>query len=234
MRIIAVVPAYNEAKNIEGVINNIKKEEPDLDILVIDDGSVDNTTFIAQNSQKATVITLPHNLGIGGVVQTGFKYAERNNYDLIVRLDGDGQHPAEGITKILQPVLTGEADLVIGSRFLKDSETYPDFIRRVGQRIISFFVSILSGQKISDSTSGFRCYNKKVIVLLNKYYPADYPEPEEIIFLKKNNFKIKEVAVSMFQREEGNSSITFIKSLYYMMKVILSLFISILRTPIIK
>lgn len=234
MKTLVIVPAYNEAKNIGKVIGEIKQEEPNFDILVIDDGSTDNTTFAAQNSQKATVITLPHNLGIGGAVQSGFKYAERNNYEIIIRVDGDGQHRADEIKRIVGPVLSKEADLVIGSRFLKKDRSYPSLVRRIGQTIISFLISIIIREKISDSTSGFRCYSRNLITLFNKYYPSDYPEPEEIIFLKKNKFKIKEVAVSVKNRVEGNSSLTAIKSIYYMIKVILAIFISVLRTPVIK
>jgi glycosyltransferase involved in cell wall biosynthesis len=234
MKILAIIPTYNEERNIEGVINNIKIEEPNIDILLVDDGSSDKTTFIAEKTQKVTVITLPNNLGIGGAIQTGFKYTERKNYDIIVRVDGDGQHKAEEIKKIAKPILDKEVDIVIGSRFLNQDKSYPISVRRMGQKIISFLISVIIRQKITDGTSGFRCYNQHSIILLNKYYPTDYPEPEEIIFLKKNKFKIKEVGVFMGSREEGSSSLTTIKSLYYMVKVILSIFISILRNPVIK
>lgn len=234
MRTLIITPAFNEEKNIAGVINDIKKNLPEIDILVIDDGSADQTAEIVQKTRKATLIILPHNLGIGGAVQTGFKYGQKESYDLIIRVDGDGQHQASEIAKLLRLILDKEADVVIGSRFLEKDRPYLLSVRRIGQKIISSLTSLLIGQKITDSTSGFRGYNKKAIALLNQYYPADYPEPEEIIFLKKNKFKIREVGVSMRERGEGKSSLTTIKSLYYMLKVILSLFISLLRTPIIK
>lgn len=234
MKILVIIPAYNEAKNIVGVIDDIKKLDSNLDILIIDDGSSDQTSQMAEGTGKAIVITLPNNLGIGGAIQTGFKYAERKNYDIIVRVDGDGQHKAEEIKKIVKPVLDKEADVIIGSRFLNQNKSHPVSIRRIGQKIISFLISVIIRQKITDGTSGFRCYNQHLIILLNRYYPTDYPEPEEIIFLKKNKFKIKEVGVLMRSRVEGSSSLTAIKSLYYMVKVILSIFISILRTPVIK
>lgn len=234
MKILAIVPAYNEAKNIERVINNIAKEEPKIDIVIINDGSDDETGLIAEKTKKATVINLPHNLGIGGTIQTGFKFAERKNYDVIIRTDGDGQHQSEEIKKLLKPIMDKEADLVIGSRFLNRGNSYPNLIRRAVQKIISSLISLITWQKITDSTSGFRCYTKESISFLNKYCSIDYPEVEEIIFLKKNQFKIKEVGVSTKNREEGVSSFTTIKSLYYLLRVILSIFINILRTPIIK
>ncbi len=234
MKILVIVPAYNEEKNIESVINDIKAKEPLIDILVVNDGSSDNTGLFAERSKKIELLTLPFNLGIGGAMQAGFKYAKKNNYDIIVKFDGDGQHKAEEIKKILSPVLNQEADMVIGSRFLNGNKSYPIFARRIGQRIFSILISIIIGQKITDSTSGFRCYNKQVVSLFNEYYPSDYPEPEEIILLKKNKFKMKEVWVSMSGRKGGSSSITIIKSAYYMVKVILALLINLLRAPIIK
>lgn len=234
MRILAIIPAYNEEKNINQVIRDIKKEELSLDILVINDGSFDRTGKIAEDSGATAVINLPINLGIGGAIQTGFKYAQKNNYNIVVRLDGDYQHKAEEIKKILKSVLVKEVDVVIGSRFLGKEQPDIPFWRRLGQRTISSLASLLSRQKITDSTSGFRCYNQLAVNLLNLYYPTDYPEPEEIIFLKKNKFKIKEEAVLMRDREEGVSSLASFKSLYYMVKVSLSLLISFLRTPVVK
>lgn len=234
MKILVVIPAYNEEKNIENVINDIKKEEAMMDVMVVDDGSSDNTGLIAEKTQKVILLSLPYNLGIGGAMQAGFKYAKRNNYDIIVKFDGDGQHKAKEIKKILEPILKKEADMAIGSRFLEGNKSYPVFARRIGQKIFSILTSIIIGQKITDSTSGFRCYNRQATNLFEEYYPTDYPEPEEIIFLKKNNLKIKEVWVSMANRQGGNSSITIIRSLYYMVKVILSLLINLLRAPIIK
>ena len=234
MRILAIIPAHNEGKNILGVINNIAKENPKTDILIINDGSDDETGLIAEEAGKGTTINLPHNLGIGGTIQTGLKFAERRNYDAVLRVDGDGQHQPEEIKKILKPVLNKEADLVIGSRFLDQKNPYPFSVRRIGQKIISLLISLIIQQKITDSTSGFRCYNKKSVYFLNKFYPIDYPEPEEIIFLKKNHFKIKEVAVLMKLREKGLSSFTTANYMYYLSTVILSVFINVLRAPIIK
>ncbi len=234
MKTLIVIPAYNEEKNIEGVIEDVKEVMPAAEILVVDDGSSDQTTLVSQKTKKATVVTLPYNLGIGGAVQTGFRYAQRYDYDTVVRLDGDGQHPAKGIIKVIEPILKGEADLVIGSRFLSLDRPHSILARRIGQKVIGLLLTLVLRQKITDATSGFRGYSQPALNLLNKYYPSDYPEPEEIVFLKKNKFRIKEVAVSMREREAGNSSLTTIRSVYYGVKVALSIFISILRSPILK
>ena len=231
MKTLIIIPAYNEEKNIKRVIEDVVSFGPHAKILVIDDGSSDRTGTVARETKKADIITLPHNLGIGGAVQTGFKYARRNNYDVVVRVDGDGQHRADQIKKILQPILERETDVTIGSRFLNILTRHHNFIRRIGQKTISSLISLIIRQNITDATSGFRCYNKYAIELLNKYYPTDYPEPEEIIFCKKNNLKIKEVGILMKEREKGTSSLTAINSVYYMIKVILSIVINILRTP---
>ena len=231
MRTLIIIPAYNEAESIGGVISDIKRNHPGAEILVINDGSTDDTGQKAEQTNSASVINLPYNLGIGGAIQTGFKYAKRENYQLVVRMDGDGQHLAESITKIKEPVLKGEADIVIGSRFLNEMRPTSTPIRKIAQRLISFLISALLRQKITDVFSGFRCYNQKAIAILSKYYPLDYPEPEEIIFLKKNKFRIKEVGVLMKEREMGSSSLNY---LYFALKVTLSIFISFLRTPTIK
>ena len=234
MKTLIVVPAYNEEKNIRGVIEDIKREMPEAEILVVNDGSSDQTASVSQNTGKAIVATLPYNLGIGGAVQTGFKYAKEHGYEIVVRLDGDGQHLAKGIAKVIEPILRGEADIIIGSRFLNPDKPYSILARRIGQKVIGFFLTIAIGQKITDATSGFRGYNQSALNLLSEYYPNDYPEPEEVIFLKKNKFKIKEVAVPMREREAGNSSIKTVRYVYYAVKVALSVFISILRSPILK
>lgn len=234
MKTLVVIPAYNEEKNISRVINEIKKFETSSDVLVVDDGSQDKTAFIAQEGGEAEVIRLPHNLGVGGAVQTAFKYAKDRNYELIVRVDGDGQHRAESIALLKKPILEGKADMVIGSRFLSKERPRSVLSRRIGQKIIGFLITLLSGQKITDAVSGFRCYGKNTVDLLVKYYPNDYPEPEEIILLKKNRFRIKEVAVLMREREDGVSSVTFLKSIYLGIKVFLAILIAILRSPVIK
>jgi hypothetical protein len=234
MKTLIVIPAYNEEKNIGEVIEDVKREMPPAEILVVDDGSSDRTSLVSQETEKAVVITLPYNLGIGGAVQTGFRYAQDNGYEIVVRVDGDGQHPAKGISQVIEPILRGEADMVIGSRFLGPGRPHSILARRIGQKAIGLLLTLITGQKITDATSGFRAYNQPALDLLNKYYPSDFPEPEEIVFLKKNKLKMKEVPVLMKEREAGHSSIRTIRYIYYAVKVSFSIFISILRSPILK
>jgi glycosyltransferase involved in cell wall biosynthesis len=236
MKVLIIVPAFNEAIIIKSVLESIIKENPEWDILVINDGSSDETGEIASELKTVKVINLPCNLGIGGAVETGFKYALIHNYDLAVQFDGDGQHKASEIKKIIEPLIADEADVVIGSRFLlKSSNWKPKFSRRLGIKIFSLVNSILIGQKITDNTSGFRAYNKRAIEFLARdNYPTDYPEPEAIILLGRNGFKIMEVFVEMQERTEGKSSISGLKQLYYMFKVLLSILVSSIRAPQIK
>jgi len=235
MKILAIVPAYNEQSNILNVINSLKAEHPNIDILVINDGSDDDTGKIAESSGKADVINLPCNLGIGGAVQTGFKYAVINDYDYAFQFDGDGQHNAEEVSKILDPVIKNKADVVIGSRFKRKSGSYKStWLRRIGIIIFSIFNTILINQRIQDNTSGFRSYNKKAIHFLAENYPTDFPEPEAIILLGKNRFRFIEVPVNMKERQNGVSSIRGLQSVYYMIKVLLAIFIASLRPKMVN
>lgn len=222
MKILIIIPAYNEEKNIYKVIKSIQEIEPLVDILVINDGSKDNTSFEA-NKAGAKVINLPFNLGIGGAVQTGYKYALYNNYDYAIQIDGDGQHNAEYIKDIISKLESGHFDMVIGSRFLNNTNYKPSFFRKIGIGYFSKLISKVIGQEVTDTTSGYRGINKKVIKIFSEYYPTDYPEPETIIYLKKRNIKIGEVPVIMNYRQGGKSSITPIKSIYYMIKVTLAI-----------
>ncbi len=235
MKVLIIVPAYNEATIIKSVLESIIRENSDWDILLINDGSKDKTGEIASKMKMVKVVNLPCNLGIGGAVETGFKYAFFHNYDFAVQFDGDGQHKSSEINKILQPLFEGKADVVIGSRFLmKSSNWKPNLSRRLGIKIFSFVNSILINQKITDNTSGFRAYNKKAIEFLSRdNYPSDYPEPEAIILLGKNGFKMMEVFVEMQERTEGKSSISGLKQFYYMFKVLLSILVSSIRAPIV-
>lgn len=231
MKICVIVPAYNEQKNIISVLQDIHGANENYVITVINDGSTDGTAHIARKEGTAKVISLPCNLGIGGAVQTGFKYARENNFDIAIQFDGDGQHIAAEIQKLLEPVLQDEADAVIGSRFLhKNQQGFRStFMRRVGIKIFEMICRVFIGQRISDCTSGFRAYNRKAIEMLAKNYPTDFPEPESVILLKQNNFRIKEVAVEMKERVHGSSSISGLKSIYYMIKVILSMLMAKMR-----
>lgn len=227
--VLIVIPAYNEEKNIPIVIDEIVKAVPDCDILVVNDCSADGTSLQAKNTGRAKVVDLPCNLGIGGAVQTGFIYASRNNYDYVVQVDGDGQHIPREVIKLLEAMDRNKCDMVIGSRFLEIKSFKTTFIRRMGIKVFYLLYRILIRMDITDATSGFRAYNRKCIEFLSNNYPDDYPEPEAIVLLKKNNFRICEVGVEMRERMHGKSSITPIKSLYYMVKVVLSIFFSYLR-----
>lgn len=227
-KFLVIVPAYNEEKNIGHVISELTKCDLPLDIVVINDGSVDKTEEIAR-ANSCTVISLPFNLGIGGAVQTGFKYAYENDYDIAIQFDGDGQHLAGEIERLIENVVNDMCDVAIGSRFLNNNEYRTPIARKLGIRIFSFINTLIVGQRITDNTSGFRAYNRKAIKFLSRNYPVDYPEAEAIILLNKNQFRILEVPVCMQQRQFGNSSINTLKAIYYMIKVTLSILIGIFR-----
>lgn len=227
-KILIIIPAFNEEKNIEEVISSIKKEFHDIDILVVNDGSRDKTGQIARSS-GAVVIDLPYNLGIGGAMQTGYRYAADNNFDMAVQVDGDGQHPADQIKRLVKVIVDGEADVAVGSRFIVDGSYRPTTSRLIGITYFSKLLSLVLGQKVTDTTSGFRAVNNKVISFFSGTYPEDYPEVEALLLLHKMGFKIKEVSVEMKERTGGKSSITPFRSLYYMVKVSLAIFIGILR-----
>lgn len=229
-KILIIIPAYNEEESIEGVIQSLHAADKTYDIIVINDGSRDKTSQLAKATGNAIVIDLPTNVGIGGAVQTGFKYAYRNDYDIAVQFDGDGQHEADEIIKIITPIIKQVADCVIGSRFLDNKKGFQStFVRRMGINVFKYVNSFLIKQKITDNTSGFRAYSKRAIKLLAHDYPTDYPEPETVIMLGKKRYTIKEVSVLMHERQGGASSINGLKPLYYMVKVLLSIFMTYLR-----
>lgn len=235
MKTLAIVPSFNEEENIASVIESINRADPLIDILVVNDGSGDNTGAVAQSSGLARVVNLPCNLGIGGAVQTGFILAKREGYDIVFQFDGDGQHLASEIEKILAPVRDGLADVVIGSRFCGKDEGYRStFSRRLGIKVFEIVNSVLIRQRITDNTSGFRAYNRKAIEFLERNYPMDYPEPEAVLILGKNGFRLKEVPVLMRERGSGRSSISGTGSLYYMIKVLLALVVCCMRPREIK
>ena len=231
--ILVIVPAFNEEKNIVGVIQELKGLEPAPDVLVINDGSVDVTGSLAKTTKKALVVDLPNNLGIGGAVQTGFKFAARNNYRFAIQFDGDGQHIATEIPKLLDALLEHQMNLVIGSRFLDSHDGFRStFSRRLGIKVFQTVNSLIIRQKITDNTSGFRIYDRRAIEFLARYYPTDYPEPEAVILLGRNGFSIMELPVRMRERQSGGSSISGLLSLYYMVKVLLAILMTALRKPI--
>ncbi len=227
-RILVITPAYNEAESIEDVISAVKKELPGADILVINDGSTDATSQIARGL-GVMVADLPYNMGIGAAMQAGYRYAAMHGYDIAVQVDADGQHPPDQINNLVAPVMEQKADMVIGSRFLGEGEYYPSFARHLGMKIFAFVVSVMTGRKITDTTSGFRAANKGVIRFFANNYPEDYPEVEAIVLLRKAGFNIIETPVRMEARAGGVSSITPLRSLYYMVKVLLAVFVDMLK-----
>lgn len=232
-KIAAIIPAYNEEANIRKVIRDIKSQDIEIKVIVVNDCSTDNTERIVREEGE-TVLNLPSNLGIGGAVQTGMRYAHERGYEIAVQVDGDGQHPASEIKSLIEPIEAGEADVVIGSRFLGKGDFQSSFARRIGIRIISMVNSILVGQRISDNTSGFRAFNRKAIDFLSEHYPQDYPEPVAVVELFRNGFRIREVPVRMREREGGESSISFISSIYYMIKVLTASLVAFTRKPVVK
>ena len=227
-KILLVIPSYNEEdnvlKNYQKIVAYNKKNKTNYDVIVINDGSFDRTEEICIKN-NISHISLVHNLGIGGAVQTGYKYAFDNGYDIAVQFDGDGQHDIRFVKNIIEPIIKKEADMVIGSRFIDEgsSEFKSSRIRRIGINIISFFIKLVTGKKIYDTTSGFRAINKDLIKLFSVDYSVEYPEPVSSTKILKQGYKVSEVAVSMNERETGVSSIRTWKSIYYMINVIISI-----------
>jgi glycosyltransferase involved in cell wall biosynthesis len=230
-RHLAVVPAWNEAATINGVVERLRREAPECDVLVVDDGSTDETREVAARA-GARVLPMPFNVGIGGAVQAGFIYALENDYDTMVQVDGDGQHdPSEIETLRAVMRVSPELDVVCGSRFLtKDVEYVAPISRRTGIHLFAFVLSRLVDGRVSDPTSGFRLYNRRAIRLFARDYPHDYPEVEAVLMLHHHRLRMREVPVRMFERGGGRSSLTGSgKSAYYMIKVFLALFIGLAR-----
>jgi len=234
VRKIAIVPAYNEHAAIAGVIDEIRAFDPELDVLVVDDGSHDDTAAVAR-AHGAYVVSLPFNLGIGGAVQTGFRYAAAHGYELAARVDGDGQHDPAELAQLLPVVLAGEADICVGSRFAGPGGYRSSRSRRVGIRILARVVSMLTRQRVTDTTSGFQVLNRKAIALFAADYPHDYPEVEAAVMLHKHRLRLAEAPVHMRERVHGTSSITALRSVYYMSKVLLAVLVGMFRrsaTPV--
>lgn len=226
---LIIIPAYNEELNISWVVKALQEKHPGLCILVIDDCSQDNTAKVARLADSQ-VISLASNLGIGGAVQTGFQYAFEHDFDTAVQFDGDGQHDADCISDILEPVLSGKLDICIGSRFIsKRGRFKSSFLRRAGIRFFATLISFITRQKLTDPTSGFRAFSKKMISLFARDYPVDFPEPESIVIAKRHHARIGEIAVIMHARQAGTSSIRFLKSGYYMFKVTLAVMLAVLK-----
>jgi glycosyltransferase involved in cell wall biosynthesis len=233
---LAVVPAYNESRTVGRVVRAIHDAEPGFDVVVIDDGSTDDTAEQAERA-GAQVLRHPFNLGIGGAVQSGFKFALENGYDYMVQVDGDSQHDPTEIRRLIKTM--GEdprIDMVCGSRFLtKDCDYVAPISRRTGIHIFAFILSRIVGQRVTDPTSGFRLYNRRAINLFARDYPHDYPEVEAVLMLHYHRLAAREVPVRMFQRGGGQSSIRSGKSVYYMIKVLLAIFVGLIRRrPVVQ
>lgn len=227
--LVAIVPAWNEAGAIGAVIDEVASLDREIEVVVVDDASTDATATIAE-ARGATVLRLPFNVGIGGAVQTGFRYALENGYQRAVRLDGDGQHDASQIPVILAPIERGEADLVIGSRFVDGVGAYrAPFARRIGIRLFARLVSLLGRQRVTDTTSGFIALDRAGIELFAAEYPHDYPEVEATLVALRSGLRLSQVQVEMRERSAGTSSITLVRSFYYMAKVTLALLVASLR-----
>lgn len=225
-KVLIIIPAYNEENAIRDVIYDIREHVPDADLVVINDGSTDDTEQIAL-SCGAKVLTVPFNVGIGGGMQIGYIYAKQIGYDYAVQMDADGQHRAADLPGLLERA--HNYDLMIGSRFVEETEYRSSPMRRLGILFFSWLVTFMTGQKFTDTTSGFRVAGSRAIALFADYYPTDYPEVESIIYLKRRGCRITESRVNMRQRETGRSSITPVRSVYYMIKVTLSVFMSAVR-----
>ena len=227
-KVLFVLPALNEEKNIPAVLKNVYGEYPGAHVLVVDDGSRDGTSEAAVRA-GADVARLPFNLGIGAAVQTGFCRAIERGYDWVIRLDADGQHDTRDIGRFLQRMSEDPVDLLIGSRFLASEGFKSSRVRRAGIRYFNGFIAFLSGFRITDATSGFTAFSRRAMLKLSLFFPDDYPEPESIIMLYKWGMTVAEIPVSMQPRHQGASSITYMKSLYYMIKVTLAVLLDLAR-----
>ena len=227
--VLVIIPALNEEATIGQVVGNLLERPGISQVVVIDDGSDDRTQEVAQ-AEGAAVVRLGLNLGIGGAMQTGYRFACDGGFDVAVQVDGDGQHDASQLEAILQPILVGEADMVTGSRFLEPGYR-GSWTRAIGIRFFASLVSLIIGQRVTDTTSGFRAANRAVIELFADDYPQDYPEVETTVLVHRAGFRIREVPVKMHARQGGESSITPIRAVYYMIKVTLALLIGLLRRP---
>jgi hypothetical protein len=231
-RCLAIVPVFNERGSVGKVIERLRRALPEVDVLVIDDGSTDDT--LRQIPHGVTVVSLPFNLGIGGAMQTGYRYAALHGYDVAVQVDGDGQHRPSEVRRLIDHVAAGHAELVVGSRFLEVTPytTYRQtYVRRLGAWMLRGSIKLLTGLTITDCTSGFRAANRRVIRAFAHWYPEDYPEPEVILLLHRAGYRVGELHVKMRQRRCGQSSIGVFSGAFYVLKVTACLMLDMVRAP---
>jgi glycosyltransferase involved in cell wall biosynthesis len=218
MKKIIVIPAYNEEGNLEKTVRDIRENAPDFDYIIVNDCSTDNTLGMCRE-KGFSYLNLPVNLGIGGAVQTGYRYAYYHGYDLAVQFDGDGQHSAKFLAQMAKVLEETESDMVIGSRFIEKEGFQSSGLRRIGIRYFSLLINLLTGKTVTDPTSGMRMINRKLLKKFTNEYPKDYPEPESVVTVLSEKHKVTEIPVVMNEREEGISSISLRNSVYYMIKV---------------
>jgi glycosyltransferase involved in cell wall biosynthesis len=229
LKCLIIVPAFNESRSVAKLVHRLHRALPDCHVLVIDDGSTDDT--VRQIPTSATVVSLPFNLGIGGAMQTGYRYADIHGYDIAIQVDGDGQHRPCEVEKLVMALIDRQADLVVGSRFIETTTFVPSMPRMTGIKILSAWIHFLSGLKITDCTSGFRAVNQKVIRAYAHWYPEDYPEPEVALLLHRSKFKVIEIPVRMRRRMYGKSTISLAHGIFYVVKVGACLFLDMVRQP---
>lgn len=228
MKKLVIIPAYNEEGGIVKTVTDVMENAKDFDYVVINDCSKDNTLKICRE-HNFNVVNLPVNMGIGGGVQTGYMYAYRNGYDIAVQFDGDGQHNASYLTEMSEKLVKEQLDMVIGSRYIEKEGFQSSGMRRLGIRYFTGLIKLLTGKKITDPTSGMRMINRKIMKQFSEEYPKDYPEPESVVTILKEGAKVEEIPVKMNAREEGVSSISPSKSIYYMVKVSIAVLIAAIR-----
>ncbi|MCP3966155.1 MAG: glycosyltransferase family 2 protein [Lentisphaerae bacterium] len=235
VKVCVIVPCFNEADNvvdvIDDILSNVSQNEG-WEVIAINDCSNDDTLSVLENDKRTTILDLPCNLGVGAAVQAGFKYAVSNDFDYAFKFDGDGQHMGSCLNGLLDTLKKNEADFVVGLRFInKNNQGFQSTpLRRAGIHFFRFLIGFLSGYIPSDPTSGLRGYNKKAIKFAARYYPSfDYPEPEELLLLKRNGFKMRDIYTEMRERQGGESSISPFRSVYYMLKVAFAILMVALR-----
>ena len=225
MKKLVIIPAFNEEGNLEKTIKDIKDNAPDFDYVIINDCSTDKTLEMCRR-HGFSYLNLPVNLGIGGAVQTGYRYAYYHGYDIAVQFDGDGQHSASHLEDRVTTLIDTESDMVIGSRFIEKEGFQSSGLRRIGIKYFTGLIKILTGKTITDPTSGMRMVNKKLLEKFTDEYPKDYPEPESVVTILSEKYKVTEIPVVMNEREEGVSSISLKNSVYYMIKVSFAILIA--------